>query len=310
MRIVYFGSDIFAVSPLEKLINSKEEICAVVTSQDKEKGRHLILGFSAVKEFCVKRNLKIIQPGNLKDPVFLKLLKDINPDLFIVAAYGKIVPKEVLSIPKIIPLNIHGSLLPKYRGAAPINWAIINGEKQTGVTIIKMNELMDAGEIISQATLNINDNDTADSLREKLSLLASSLLVETTQSIKSNKFSLSLQNKANASWAPKLRKSDGLINWNANSIDIHNKIRGLMPWPGSFTYFEGKILKIHQAEILPSKQPSFAAGAITQILPDAIVVATSDFGLKIKILQVESGKKLTAKEFISGYRIKAGDKFG
>jgi methionyl-tRNA formyltransferase len=169
---------------------------------------------------------------------------------------------------------------------------------------------MDAGEIISQSSLKVEDADTAVSLRERLSLLAAQLLIETLEFIKSNKLSLIIQDETKVSSAPKLKKSDGLINWNNESIRIHNRVRGLLPWPGSFTYLKGKILKIHQTEILPFKKPSSYPGEITQILPDAIVVATKDASIKIKEIQVESGNKLTPKEFISGYRIKAGDKLG
>lgn len=310
MKIIFFGSDTFAVAPLEKLFNSPEELLAVVTKADKKKGRHLFLSFSAVKEFAFKNNLEIFQPENLKEEKFLRCLKDLKPDLFVVAAYGKIIPQEALGIPRIIPLNIHASLLPKYRGAAPINWVLINGEKETGVTLIKMNELMDAGEIISQESLEIKNDDTAITLREKLSSLASNLLLKTIEYIKSNKFSLVAQNEKDVTYAPKLKKTDGLINWNSKSVEIHNRIRGLLSWPGSFTYFKGKILKVYQAQIQPLKEPGFLPGQITRISSDAIVVATSDASLKIKMLQIESGKKLTVKEFLCGHRIKVGDKLG
>ncbi len=310
MKIIFFGSDIFAVASLEELVKSDEEVCLVVTQPDKKKGRGLILSFSAVKEFAIKSNLKIIQPDNLKDADFLKLLKDINPDLFITAAYGKIVPKEALEIPNIFPINIHASLLPKYRGAAPINWAMVNAEKETGITIIKMNEFMDGGEIISREALEIKADDTAISLREKLSLLAAQLLIKTINSIRSDSFALTPQKESDATFAPKLNKSDGLINWNEKASNIHHKVRGLFPWPGSFTYFRGKILKVHQAEFLPLKDTAFSPGEIIQILPDAIVVAAANGGIKIKLMQIESGKKISAQEFVSGYRIRAGDKLG
>ncbi|MDP2939872.1 MAG: methionyl-tRNA formyltransferase [Candidatus Omnitrophota bacterium] len=310
MKIIFFGSDIFALPALEKLVSSKEEICAVVTQTDKKKGRFLHFGFSAVKEFALPRNLEVIQPETLKDSNFVNRLKVFNPDLFVVVAYGKIIPKEILEIPKIFPLNIHGSLLPKYRGAAPINWALINGDTTTGVSIIKMNEFMDAGEIIAQESIKIEDSDTAITLRERLKILASELLIRTIESVKLNNFSLTIQDEANVTIAPKLKKPDGLINWHDEAIKIHNKVRGLVPWPGSFTYLKGKILKIHQTEIFYLKENANLAGCVIQVTPDAIIIAAGKDAVKVKQLQIESGKKIAAWEFILGHKITIGDKLG
>ncbi len=310
MRIIFFGSDIFAVPALERLINSNHEVSLVVTQTDKRKGRHLHFGFSAVKEFALKYHLEIIQPLMLTNADFVKRLKDSGADLFVVAAYGKIIPKEILDIPQVFSINIHGSLLPKYRGAAPINRALINGDKEAGVTIIKMNEFMDAGEVISQESIEISSQETAISLRERLSFLGAELLIKTIDSIKTNNFTLTQQDETRVTLAPKLKKSDGLIKWQEESLIIYNQVRGLLPWPGSFTYFRGKILKIFATEILPLKEKSSLPGEVEQILPDALVVATGSGSLKITSLQLESGKKLSAREFVLGHQIKVGERLG
>jgi len=307
MKIIFFGSDIFAVPALETLARHKFSVAAVVTQTDKKQGRHLAVGYSEIKKAALKLKLNVLQPEKINEAKFIQTLKDLQPDLFVVSAYGKILSQEILDIPMIMPINIHGSLLPKYRGAAPINWSIINGETQTGITLIKMNESMDAGEIISQSSLEIIDSDTGVTLREKLSRLGAETLIQTIKKIQQKEdISLTPQDERLVSFAPKLKKSDGFINWQQDARAIHNRIRGMLPWPGSFTHYHEKVVKILSAEPAEESTVSGNAGEIVEIFKSGIMVATGKGFLKIKELQLESAKSLPAWQFVSGQRIEKG----
>jgi len=310
MKIVFFGSDIFAVPSLEALVRNKFEVTAVVTQTDKKRGRHLNLGFSAVKEATLRLGLNILQPEKLSDPDFISAIKYRQTDLLVVAAYGKILNKTILNIPKIMPINIHGSLLPKYRGAAPINWAIINGEKETGVTLMRMNELMDAGEIISQGAVRIEKEDDAITLRKKLSALGSEELLKVINHIQQGKkIPLTVQDEKLATSAPKLKKSDGLIDWHRDAISIHNRIRGLRPWPGCFTHYKQKALKILSSEVSGSEAAKATPGEVVDVSKDGVKIATGKGSLIIKTVQLESARPMSAWQFIAGHRIDAGFSF-
>lgn len=310
MKIIFFGSDIFAVPSLEALARQKFQVMAVVTQTDKEKGRHLHLGYSEIKKSALKLGLNILQPDKINEPKFIQTLKDLQPDLFVVAAYGKILSQTVLDIPRIMAINIHGSLLPKFRGAAPINWAIINGEAETGVTLIRMNAKMDAGEIISRAAIKIDRTDTTVILREKLSVLGAKNLVEILRKIQQKEnISLVAQDEKLVSFAPKLKKSDGLIDWNQSALAIHNRIRGLLPWPGSFTHYQDKIIKILSSESIEGQVAGGLVGRVAEISKDGIMVETGKGLLKIKELQLESAKPLPAWQFFAGHQIEIGYRF-
>jgi len=313
MDIIFFGSDDFAVPSLEALVSAGYNICSVVTQPDREKGRGLHLKGTAVKLCAKKLNLKIFQPQDINSAAAIKALKALNPDLFVVIAYGRILSKEVLAIPKTFAVNIHASLLPKYRGAAPINWALIRGEKTCGVTAIKMTEKMDAGAVILQEKSDIGALDTAASLSGKLSLSGAGVLIKTVKSIENNNYKLAAQNEKEVSFAPKLKKEDGLIRWAQPAQEIHNLIRGCYNWPGAFTYYKGKLLKIFKADVclsLEDQESKPTPGQIIKILKDDFAVSTAKGDLVIEELQIEGKRKMPAKEFISGHKISLGEILG
>ncbi|MCQ9208136.1 MAG: methionyl-tRNA formyltransferase [Omnitrophica bacterium] len=309
MKIVFFGTSDFAVSALRALHLSKHQILSVVTAKDRARGRGLSLTASAVKVFAQEKGLALLQPANLRDADFIRSLQKAQAELFVVAAYGQILTKEILQIPANYAINLHASLLPKYRGAAPINWAIIKGEKESGVTIFKMNEYMDKGEMILQKKTTILASDTAVSLTEKLAKIGAEAVVETVDLISGGRAKLIAQDEAQVSFAPKLKKEDGRIDWRSSALEIHNRIRGLQPWPGAFTYFEHKLLKIWTSEVIESKKDKFP-GEITAVEKKGILVQTGKSKLLLTVVQLEGKKKMPANEFILGYKIRIGMKLG
>lgn len=310
MKIIFFGSSHFAVPALEALIKSSHELVCVVTQPDKKKGRHLQLIGTDVKSTAVAAKLKIFQPENIKTKESVKFLKSLDADLFVIVAYGQIFSQEVLDIPKIMPINIHASLLPRYRGAAPINWAIINKDKTSGVTIMYVTLKMDSGPVILQKEIKIEDKDTSVSLEEKLRQCGAALLLEALKSIDNRDYRLMEQDEDKVILAPKLQKQDGRIDWNTPAADIHNQVRGVLPWPGAFTNYRGKTLKIFQAIVLPlfpNHKP--VPGEVVRADKYGIVVAAARGFLAIKEMQLEGGRRMPAPEFISGHKISVGEKF-
>ena len=311
MNIVFFGSSNFAVPSLQALAKTKHNISCVLTQPDKEKGRGLHIEGTAVKAAADTLGLKVYQPEKINTIETVDFLKSLNADLFVVVSYGQILSQEALDAPKIFCINLHASLLPKYRGAAPINWAIINGEKATGVTVMKMAKEMDAGPIILQKTIGILNEDTEIALEDKLSNLSAELLSECLISIEDKNYKLKAQDEAGVSFAPKLKKNDGAIDWHKSAEEINNLIRGCMNWPGAFTYYKGKLLKIYKARVFESLSPLVlqSPGGIVQVSKEGIVVATGGNGLMIKELQIESKKRMRVEEFIAGHKICVGEFF-
>ncbi len=310
MKIIFFGTSDLAVTALEELLLSKHKILAVVTAPDKRKGRGQRMGVSLVKVFAQKKSLPIFQPRNLQDTKFIQALKSKSVDLFVVCAYGKILTKDILQIPKDFAINLHTSLLPKYRGAAPINWAIIKGERETGVTVFKMNEYMDRGDIILQQKTDISSFDTAIGLTEKLARLGAQVLLKAIDLIEQKAATFRPQDENQVSFAPKLKKEDGLIDWQATAFEIHNRIRGLQPWPSAFTYFENRLLKIWRSLVIESTKDAKAGEVVDVDIKKGILVQTGRDMLLITSLQLEGKRKMSAKEFILGHKIKAGEKLG
>jgi len=312
MKIVFFGSSNFGVPALKAISATSHKIIAVVTQPDKAKGRHLFESSTAIKETALSLGFKIYQPQKVNRSEVVKFLTDLNPDLFIVIAYGQILGADILHIPKIFSINLHASLLPKYRGAAPINWAVINGETKTGLTIIKMNEAMDAGEIVLNKSIAIDSSDTAVSLERKLAREGASLLLECLEGIDKKTFQLTPQDSAEVSLAPKLKKKDGLIDWHKEAQEVQNLIRGTFDWPGAFTYYKGKLLKIYKATVaqLPSCPVAQLPGEIMQVSKEGIVVVTGRRSLIIEELQLEGKRRMKAEEFIAGHKISPGDRLG
>lgn len=310
MRIVFFGSSQFAVPSLKVLITEGYKISSVITQPDKLKGRGLRLEGTAVKQIAQEYKLRVYQPQNINTPDAINYIKALKPDLFVVVSYGQILSKAILNLPKDFAINAHASLLPKYRGAGPVNWAIINGEQSSGVTIIKMSEKMDAGHIIMQKQIFIKSDDTSETLREKLSVLSAELLVGTLKQIKNNDYKLTPQSGP-VSFAPKLKKEDGFIDWKKPAQDIYNLIRGCLNWPGAYTYYRGKLLKIYKARVdveqsLEDKCP----GTIINVTKHGFSVVSGRGNLIIEELQVEGKRRIQAKDFISGHKIVIGEVLG
>ena len=310
MRIVFFGTPLEAAGILRTLKSSKHEVIACFTQPDRPKGRGLNVEPSPVKKLAAELGIKVFEPDKLSEEKTLNALKDLNADICVVVAYGKIIPAKLLQIPKRGMINIHASLLPKYRGAAPVRWAILNGEKRTGVTIFKLVQALDAGDIISSEEVLIEDDDNYSALSQKLFLAGSKLLLKTLDDIESGKARYTKQDEQKVSFAPKLTKEIGAIDWKESAEKISNKTRALSPHPGAFTFFKGKLLKIWKANKLPgvlagSKQEP---GKILELVKNSgFAVMTSDGVLLVEEVQKESSKKMNAWEFVIGHQLKCGD---
>ncbi len=312
MNIVFFGSSSFAVLALNALVRTKHRISCVVTQPDRQKGRGLHLECTAVKAAAQAGGLEVYQPPKINTDEAVNYLSALKPELFIVISYGKILSRRILAVPKIFCVNIHASLLPGYRGAAPVNWAIINAEKTTGISIIKMVEKMDAGEILLQKSTDIADDETIITLQDKLSGIAAELLPVVLGAIENNNYRLTPQDETRVSFAPKLKKEDGLIHWDKSAYQICNLIKGLLLWPGAFTYYKGKLVKIYKARLFCSPEPQSprSPGQIIEVSKEGIEVAAGKDSLIIQQLQIEGKRVMRADEFIAGHKICPGDRLG
>src|SRR3990167_3175254 len=306
MDIVFFGSGRFAVKSLEALIKSGHSIALVVTQPDKPKGRRLNSLPTEVKIKARELALNIYQPQNPNSPEAVDYLQKFPADVFMVIAYGHILKEPLLGLPKLYPLNVHASLLPKYRGAAPINRAIINGEKETGVTTMLMDEGMDTGNMLLSERMEIKDNDTASDVHDRLKDIGAGLLMKTINCIKAGVVAPLPQDNSQASYAPVLKKEDGRIDWTMGAAEIRNLIRGMNPWPGAYTRWEGMQIKVFRAKVLPEGKAAEQAGTILNVSADGISVATGKGTLVITELQPENRDRMIVSEFIKGYRIGKG----
>lgn len=306
MKLIFFGTSDFALVSLKKIMGSGHELLAVVTQPDRKKGRRLAITAPPVKSALKGSSIPILQPQDASGLDMVKVLKNYNADLFIVVEFGQILKSPLLDLPKISCINLHSSLLPKYRGAAPVNWAIINGDSQTGVTTMRMDEGMDTGDIILMKEVNIEDSDTSQTLSANLAKVGADLLIETIDLIEAGKAQFIKQAKDNISYAHKLKKTDGLIDWSATAHDINNKVRGLIPWPCAYTHWKKKLLKIYKSRFNSNPVKKEDAGRVVRI-DNGIVVGTGRGELIIGELQLESGKRLKADEFLRGHSIKPGE---
>ncbi|MEG6615237.1 methionyl-tRNA formyltransferase [Peptococcaceae bacterium 1198_IL3148] len=309
MRIIYMGTPDFAVPCLEAIVEHNHQVVGVVTQPDRPKGRGKKLQPPPVKVTAEAMGIPVYQPETIKTPEFMALLKEFNPQLIVVVAYGKILPPEILHLPPLGCVNVHASLLPKYRGSAPIHWAIINGEQQTGVTTMYMNEGMDTGDMILSAATDITDADTVGTLHDRLATMGATLLAETLQLIAQGKAPRIPQKDAEACYAPMLKKEHELIQWQRSAVAIKNHIHGLNPWPGSYTTLAGKVLKLWRAELVPGnggEQP----GTVVSVKDNQVVVQTGEGLLALTELQLQGGKRLSAREFLCGKKLTPGIKLG
>jgi methionyl-tRNA formyltransferase len=312
LRIVFMGTPEFAVASLDALVNSRHKVIAVVTAPDRPASRGLKLQQSAVKEYAVKNNLKVLQPEKLKDESFINQLKELNPDLIVVVAF-RMLPEVVWKMPKIGTINMHASILPDYRGAAPINWAIINGEKQTGLTVFYINEDIDKGNILRWKDVSIEENDNAGALHDNLMKEGREFLVETIDAIADGNYSKGTpQGKVEndlqhpLKLAPKIFKQDCLINWNKPAEQVRNFIRGLSPYPTAWTVFQNKegkklTLKIYASIVKPDV--ILPPGKITVKDSIHIYIGCSDTALEITELQLEGRKTMPVADFLRGFRL-------
>lgn len=305
MKIVFMGTPDFAVPTLNKLIKY-HEVAAVFTQPDRPKGRGQKMQYSAVKEVALEANISVYQPEKLKnDADNIDIIKSINPDAIIVVAFGQILPKSVLEIPKYGCINVHASLLPELRGAAPINWSIIRGYDKTGVTTMLMNEGLDTGDILLKSEININYNDTCEDIHDKLMNIGADLLIETLKGIESGIIVPEKQQEEKSSYAPMLNKELGHINWDRDSMEIYNLIRGIIPWPVAYTFYNGNMIKIWRAEN-KDKGTYSNPGEILSVSKEGIEVACSKGSILIKELQELGSKRMDTIAYLNGHNIDRG----
>ena len=311
LRIIFMGTAELSGASLEKLFGDKRySVLAVVTQPDKPKGRDLKLTPSPLKVLAEKLNLPILQPLKARDEKFISELRELKPDLIVVVAYGQILPQTILDLPPFGCLNVHTSLLPKYRGAAPIQWAIADGEPETGVTIMKMDAGLDTGAILSTHRTPILPTDDSQILHDRLAQLGAELLIETISTFVAGRISPQAQPAEGSTYAAKIKKEDGRIDWNLSAQKIWNRLRAFTPWPGAFTFLKTELkpqlLKIWKVEVVGK---SGIAGTILSADKTGIVVGCGENALRILELQREGGKRLTAEQFLAGFPLKVGDRF-
>lgn len=308
MNIVFMGTPEFALPTLEKIYNSSHSILSVITQPDRPKGRGQKQVDSPIKKFALENNLPLLQPATVNTKEFIASLLENRPDYIIVVAFGQILSETLLKVPKQFCINLHSSLLPKYRGAAPINRAILNGETRSGVTTMIMDKGMDTGDILLVDETPIEQNDDAQCLHDKLSEQGGKLVLETLSRLQKNDLLPTPQNSDLASYAPKLKKEESLIDWKIDAESIFNKIRGLSPWPGTHTLYNGKRLAILKGEIVLGES-SDRPGHVERITDTGIEVGTGKNRLKITELKLEGKKAMPVKSFLSGYKITRDDIF-
>ncbi len=315
MKIIFIGTSSFGVSILEKLISLKKDIVAVVTQPDRPGGRGKKLLSSPIKKLTANTGLNLFQPEDINSDSAAREIARLNPDLIILVAYGQILAGKILQLPTLGCLNIHPSLLPRYRGPAPINWVLIKGEKETGITFLFMNEKIDAGDIILQKRIDILPGDNYDKLSSRLASESANLLEEVLYSLEKGQYQRVSQQKSKYFYARKINKEDCRIDWNGKAIDIYNLVRGLTSFPGSFTEFKGKRIKISEVSLTEKLEPdsnysSKKPGSIVKLSQTGIMVITGDGNLIALKRVIPSGsKEMDASGFINGYHINVGDSF-
>ncbi|MDI6890998.1 MAG: methionyl-tRNA formyltransferase [Thermodesulfovibrionales bacterium] len=302
MRIVFFGTPAFAVPSLKALLQSGEEIVAVVTQTDKRRGRDHIPSPPPVKEFAMNKGIKILQPANIKDLVFLNELSVMKPDIIAVVAYGKILPLQILKLPPLGCINVHASLLPKYRGAAPIQWAIINGEKKTGITTMLMDEGLDTGNILLQEETEISNEDNAETLGKRLSEMGASLLIKTIKDIKDGSIE-PIPQVGTPSYAPPFKKGDGRIDWSKSATEIFNFVRGMYPWPCAYCYLNKGRVKITKVKVL---EGSGIPRRVEKAGKGELIVGAGKGLISIIELQPEGKRSMSATAFLQGRKLEKG----
>ena len=309
MKIVFMGTPDFAVGALEALVEAGHDVVAVVTQPDKPKGRGKEMQQTPVKECALKHNIDVFQPVKIKTPEAVEVLRGYGAELFVVAAFGQILSKEILDMPKFGCVNIHASLLPKYRGAAPIQWAILDGEKETGVTIMHMNEGLDTGDMLTKVVVPIEDTDTGESLFDKLAEAGAKLLIETIPQIEAGELTPQPQDDSLSTYAKMIKKEMGLIDWKKEAVVLERLVRGMNSWPSAYTHFNGKTLKIWETEIEEGNR-NMAPGMVAEVTKNSIKVQTGQDLLVLKQIQLEGKKRMDVASFLLGYKVEPGTVLG
>jgi methionyl-tRNA formyltransferase len=313
LRLVFFGTAELACPSLEALASAPQyEVVTVVTQPDRPGGRSLRLQPSPAKSLALTRRIPVLQPGRARDPEFFDALRELRPELVVVAAYGQILPKSLLDLPRHGCVNVHASLLPRHRGAAPIQWAILNDDDETGVTIMKMDEGLDTGDMLAQQATPIEPSDNAQTLHDRLARMGAALLLPTLMDLVEGRITPRRQPESGVSYARKITKEDGRIDWSAPARVLWNRVRAFTPWPGAYTLMAAVpkplLLKIWQADVVDA--PAAPPGLIAEANAAGVRVACGEQALRILSLQLEGGRRLGAREFLAGHQLEPGTVLG
>ena len=310
MRVIFMGTPDFATGTLEEIVKAGHEVAGVVTQPDKPKGRGKTMMPTPVKETALKYNLPVYQPKKVREPEFVELLRSLKPDVMVVAAFGQIITKEILEMPKHGCINVHASLLPAYRGAAPIQWAVINGDKESGVTIMQMDEGIDTGDMIEKAVVPIAEDETGGSLFDKLSHTGAKLCVKVLRDLEEGTAVREKQpEESTTPYAKMIDKKMGEVDWKKSAKEIEQLIRGLNPWPSAYTKVHGKTLKLWRAKVL-LETSQMNPGQIVKVTKDSLAVQTGQGMLEIQELQLEGKKRMDTSSFLRGYTLAEGESLG
>ncbi len=306
MRLVFFGTPDFAVAPLKSLLESQHEVIAVVTQPDRQSGRGRKVHACPVKEEALKAGISVLQPEKVKGPEFINEMRTLGPSVIIVVAYGQILPSEIINLPESGCINIHASLLPRYRGASPINRAIIDGENKTGITTMLMDEGMDTGPVLLQEEIEIRPDDTAGSLSDRLSHLGAHLIIKTLEELEQGNVK-PVPQSLESSYAPMMKKTDGLIDWTKSASELSNFIRGMNPWPGAYTFLEGGRIKILGVKVLDE---AGEAGTVERVSKDELVIGAGKGSLAVLEIQPPGKKAMAVRSYLQGKKMSKGIRFG
>lgn len=310
MRIVFMGTPDFSVPALKALVEAGHEVAAVVTQPDRPRGRGKELQMTPVKVQALAYGIPVYQPEKVKDPAFVEILRNLQPEVIVVIAFGQILSRDILDLPPYGCINIHASLLPKYRGAAPIQWAVIDGEKETGVTTMMMDVGLDTGDMLEKTVIPLDPKETGGSLFDKLSQAGGPLILSTLEKLKAGTAVRTPQTDEDSTYAKMLTKSLGQIDWSMEAAAIERLIRGLNPWPSAYTFVHGKTLKIWDADVLKESSDGAAPGQIIRTDPHSLIVAAGEAFLSIRELQLEGKKRMDVETFLRGYTIEKGEILG
>lgn len=310
MRIVFMGTPEFAVPSLKSLIDGGWNVEAVVTQPDRPRGRGHRVSFSPIKEAAVEAGLKVLQPEKVSEESFMKLLEELSPDVIVVVAFGQLIPPAILEIPPYGCINVHASLLPRYRGAAPIQQAIIDGCRVTGVTTMLLDEGWDTGDILLQEQVMIEPEDTAGSLEMKLAEAGAQLLCETLRRLARGDLKPTPQDETEATYAYRLKKSAGEISWEANARQVVDLVRGVNPWPGAYTYHRGQMLKVWEAAEVDQEADGAQPGTVLGITDDGIVITCGSGSVLLKVVQPPNRPRMGGRDYANGYRVEPGELLG